>query len=293
MNSVGLLQQATINWLAADDVAELSLPHAESLVNHVNSAAARVWRQLPAHYRRRPWSQSLDAPKTGTATVSNGSRALTISISGVSLSSTSWQYARLIINGVENQVVNNGIAGSQWSADLLHPWTGASGTYAATIYQDAALQPVTQLLIDRIVAPVVDTVSRCTYFPVSTIQEGRASSYGRFYTLSRVRFPEPDGDDVVRSLFEVTSSDQSRLFESTVDVIPLPLGILDASKARALPYDDEIAGIVADAVGVELQRHPKFRGGSLDPAIGAITRLNAIPRRPDNSLATIGTPEGW
>lgn len=293
MNSVQLFQHATGNWLAADDVAELSLPHVESLGHHLNSAVDRVWRRLPAHYRQRPFTQSLKSSATGTATVTNGQDSVSISISGADLASTEWQHCTIEIGGVKNQVVNNGVAGSGWDARLLHRWAGATGTYAATIYQDAAFQPLVQIYVDRFVSDLVDTVTGAAYSPVPDILAARRTARGNFYTLTRRRYPDSDGDDFSRDLLELSTSTAARTMEASAEVMPLPLGVADASVAKSLPYDDATARIIADAVGLELVRHPKFRGGDISLAREAMDRLARLPQRTHTTPGHIGTPTGW
>lgn len=293
MNSVELMQQAVSNWLTVDDVAELSLPHTEALAAALNKATARIWRRAPAHYRRRPYTQRLKASASGTATVTNGQDSISVSISGVTLSATEWQYCTIEIGGVKNQIVNNGLAGDDWAERILHRWTGSSGTYAATIYQDAAFQPLWQHHVDRFVADVVDTITGAVYAPAPNIQEARRNGCGHFFTLSRVRYPDGDGDDFPRSLLEFSTGTAERVIESTAEVMPLPLGVLDASVAKALPYEEEIGGIIADAAGIELVRHPKFRGGDISLASAALGRLADLPQRIHSAPGQIFTPRGW
>lgn len=301
MNSVSLFQNACLLWLNAQDQSELTGPETELLCLALNTAAVRMWRLTPAHYRRRTLSVPLSASKTGTITATAGSRTFSGTFSGVSFESSQWQYCTIEAGGYRNEVRTNEIPGmrvevneSNWSPDLLHPWQGTTGTHAAVLYADASvLSP--GYLVDRVMSPFVDTLCDREYRPAQESDVTRKWCRPVYqYALSRVSMPEPDGDRRQRSLFRFSRGDgAARLFEATIEVIPSRLTVLDASVERELHIDEEVCDYIAQAAGIELQRHPRFRGGNLDLAIQAMDSVRAMPQSFHSTPNRVGTPDGW
>lgn len=283
MNSLNLLQAACGNWLSVPDQSALTMPETETLLSSVNAAVARIWRRLPAHYRRQTFSCGFEASVTGTVTATAGSRAATFSFTGTPQASEGREYCSLISGSDRNEYR---------SGALLHPWQGSTGTIAATLYHDATIK--LGYLVERLLGPMMELRTRTSWTPVPAMESARLwSSTCRYYDFQRVSFLQSDGTRSARTLFRVARLDGSaRLFESIVAVAPLPLTVVDAAVPTELLYDDEIADIIVCAAGIDLQTHSKFKGGKLDRAIGALERVSALPQRMDCEFHTFGTPPG-
>lgn len=284
MNSLNLLQNACANWLSAQDQSALSSMETELLLSGVNAAAARIWRKLPAHYRRQTFSCGFDAAASGTVTATAGSRAATFAITGTPQASEAREYCTLVAGSVRNEYR---------SGALLHPWQDATGTAGAVLYHDATIK--LGYLVERLLAPMIELRTGSTWYAAPAMESARLyACSSRFCDFQRVSFLQSDGTRSTRTLFRVAPLDGgARLFESVVAVAPLPLTIVDAATATELLYDDEIGDIIACAAGVELQTHPKFRGGQMARAASALERVSLLPQRIDCEHKSFGTPDGF
>lgn len=284
MNSVTLLQMACATWLSAADQSALSVTETELLIAAVNSAIARVWRGLPAHYRRQTFSCAFGEAVSGTVTATAGSR------------SASWGFPGSLLNNFQREfcsVAAGSIRNEYRLGSLLHPWPDSSGTFGAVIYHDATIR--LGYLIERVLAPMTELRRREVWSPAPAMESHRLwACPARFYDIQRITFTDTGGERDTRTLFRVAHLDGSpRLFESVVSVVPAPLRFLDASVPYELPHDEEVADIVAVAAGIDLQTHPRWRGAPLDTAIGASARVAALADRPTSDPHSISTPRGW
>lgn len=284
MNSLTLLQLACAAWLTEQDQSNLPLPEVELLLAAVNGATSRVWRQLPAHYRRQTFSCGLEASVTGTITATQGSRAATFSFTGTPQANEGREFCTIIAGSVRNEYRNGA---------LLHPWQDSTGTHAATIYHDATIK--LGYLVERLLAPMQELRKKEQWTPVPTMESTRLwCSSRRYFDLQRVSFLESDGDRRTRSLFRVAKLDGSaRLFESVVTIAPPLLGIVDSAVPSDLYVDDEVGEAISQAAGIELQTHPRWRGKDVKVAVSALDRLREISPKTTSDPESFGTPEGW
>ena len=285
MNSTTFLQQVCSNWLMDQDQSALTAQGTEALIAAANGAVNRVWRKLPAHYRRKTLSVGFDASASGTIAATAGSRTATFTITGTPQANQAREFCTVEAGTVRNEYR----AGA-----LLHPWQDATGTHAVTLHHDATIK--LGYLVDRVLSPMHEVRGGDVWRPVPAMESARLWTLAdRYYDIQLVSFATDStlGSRTQRTLFRVAKHTGPLLFEAVVQVVPEPLSLVDSVVPVDLYYDDEVANLIAQAAGIELQRHPRFRGGNLDLAIQAMDAVRAMPQSFHSTPNQVGTPDGW
>jgi hypothetical protein len=268
MNSITLIQQAMTRWLALPDQGAMDPSGMRDLLLSLNAAQSAVWRALPVHYKKQAMSLEFYGPATGTVVVAGyGLRGLSgvafpsiqdiltyqgeplffdgepLLFNGESVMESPRPYCRIDVAGDQSNIFDG--------TALRHPYLGQqTGTVGATLCHDAKLSPV---MIERIVSPVIDRVSRQDYFQVERHDE--RYNYGpKSFAVRRIQHA-----GVMRTLVELTPGHSAMTvlaFDALVAPVPLTLG--SSVRPVDLPYDDEVAGFIVAMAGEGLSTHRWF-----------------------------------
>ncbi len=277
MNSLQLIQRVCSAWLQDAEASALEVRDMESLLLGINQSVQFVWPLLPSHYRRRDLSFHFQAVSTGTASCTENSRT----ISALSVSNA--DFCSVIIDG--DSTTNE----LRSTTALLHPYRGATGSRAISVYFDALKLSYN---IDRFTAPVVCVDTRRAWRPVNSSRNGLLG-YGETYHLDRI--VSGGADFTVMRIDPL--HDTEIVLESEGIVSPLALTLVDSMAAAELPYNDQVAGWIVAAAGQYLVVHPKFRenlaGQATAQANLAAQGISLLAPAQTSAFNEIGPPCGW
>lgn len=309
MNSMELIQDVVTRWLTAPAASAMNASEIKDVLNSVNTAMIRAWRDLPPHYRQQPVSLEFYTPANGTVSVGGyGQRTVSaLTFAGVAdvltfvgdplyfagvpllwngepIYESPRPYCSIVIAGDRRNFLDGGVA-------LRNPYLGATtGTATALLHHDAKLTPV---LIDQIASVVVDGITGAEYQQIV-----RHPSDYRIDYVYRMRRIQHDG--VTRTLFELTPGhDKLVVLEFDAFVSPVPLSLGSSMRPVDLPFDAEVAGIIVDLAGAGLISHKLFDRERNAPSLAfeagraALDSLKALPGQTGTGFNEILTPHGY
>ncbi len=149
-------------------------------------------------------------------------------------------------------------------------------------------------MIERVISPMVDRISGRVYRHVMNHTFVRGMSWCHTYSLSRRLHA-----GVMRTVMELSPQhDQVAVLSCDALVAPVALSLGSAQRPVDLPYDDETASMIVNAVGANLRFHPKFNpdrtaADTAEAASSAFRQLSLLSPFTNNQGVSIGTPPGW
>jgi hypothetical protein len=308
MNSMELIRSACRAWLTVPDQTAMELSELSELLRVLSLAQSEVWRDQPPHYRRQRLSLDFYGAAEGHVTVAGGysSRVLSgilfptitdiLTFDGEPIT---FEGEPLLFNGesvYENPrpfcsilLDGDAVANEFNGTNLVHPYLGqATTSIPAILYDDAKL---TDVLIERILGPVMDRRTRLVYCYQPTLDYWSPGSIGQVYTTHRVNYL-----GVERTIFRLLPQHREPVSLS-FDAIVAPISLSYGASQRPvdLPYGDEVGGIIVSVAGEALITHPLFARDRIngnearaagDRARAQLAKLSPAPTAQPNAYGT-------
>lgn len=272
-------------------LAELDAPAKLELLDAINGGLQSLHAIAPAHSKITQGSLSLGAPTAVSLALTEGSAAFT----GYTVTEED-MYCTVRLDGdaVDNQIIGTGL--------LLHPYAGATGTAAGTIYHDACLIP--EIYDELLGKPrIIETRRDLEHYPGTvpdfTYWSERVVREPRFYVVEgNARNQNP----VAPAVFRTDSlPDRAYRMNVRVKMSPLRVKLTDlASDSTDVPLREDHVELYLLPVSrglMALSQHwsDKERvNKAFDAADAARDAYRALaPQYLSTPANSVGTPIGW
>jgi len=240
MNSMQLAQRAMGIIGMVGDPTSLPADRANTLVGVINSAITRYYVHAPGNRKSSPVTQYLQAPISVSVTLTQGSTA----ISGFS---TTDRIGDTLLIGDRKCVL--GIGNS-----LREPWPLASGTYGATLYDDAI--PIYTPLRTIQGSVIYNEDTRLRFLGESPIRSDnlylpRRTGHPEFYSVESLGDAVGSGLRAFLRIFPAPAEASTIRFLATLEPQVLTISSLQVPVSMYLP-DSDIEAFVVPFIASEL-----------------------------------------